>query len=345
MIAAVAFALGSETWPQSYPPPPKVGFSFSPQMSLVEGRDPVRDLGILLSATDPDVVRLPVYWEDVQPSPDALDFSSVDSLLAAVAAHNASSSRQTRVVLTVGVRNFLYPELHEPEWAAPRFQPFITKIQAGSAYRTYFDASIARYRNSSLLYAWQVENEAYDVVGNSQTGPDDVSPEQMAWEVGEVHRLDPGRKVMTTTYDGWNALIDMLQVYSTPVLALLGGYPSGHPQESLDSGDVLGLDLYLEGPSIPLSFTPVALRAEWKRQALAFWSSRARASGKELWLAEMQAQPWRDSTTFTPQDLIDSAVAYRQEPLQVVLMWGVETWLRDPEWMSAGVRAMEIMRT
>ena len=58
----------------------------------------------------------------------------------------------------------------------------------------------------------------------------------------------------------------------------------------------------------------------------------------------MQAQPWDDSGAFVPQDLVLSANDYRQERLQVVLLWGVETWLDDPEWMSAATRAMNILQ-
>lgn len=345
VIVALAVAAGSETWPHASPQPPQVGFSFSPITSEAAGRDPAHDLSVLLSATDPDIVRLPIYWEAVQPTPDLLDFTSVDSLLAVIAAHNSTAVRPAHVVLSIGARNFLWPELHTPAWAGPREQPYITQAQSGAAYRSYFDASISRYRTLPFLYAWQVENEPFDIVGNALTGIDNIDPAQMAWEIGEAHRLDPGRRVLTTTYDGWNVAVDMLQVYAAPVLNVLRGYPSGHPEETLESGDALGLDLYLEGPSIPLSFTPVSLRAEWKRQALVFWSSRAQATGKELWLAEMQAQPWGDSTSFTPSDLIDSAEDYREEPLQVVLMWGVETWLEDPTWMVAGIHAMAIMRS
>lgn len=345
LILTVAVALGSEAWTAAPPPPPQVGFSFSPVTSEQADRDPARDLSVLLAATNPDVVRLPVYWEYIEPAPGKYDFSSVDSLLAVIAAHNAMSTRPTRVVLTVGVRNFLYPELHEPAWAGPRQQPYITQAQESQAYRAYFAASIARYRGSRLLFAWQVENEPLDVVGNALTGIDDIDPGQLAWEIGEVHHLDPLHRVVTTTYDGWNVAVDMLQVYATPLLRLLHGYPSGHPEQTLEAGDALGLDLYLEGPSIPLDFTSVDLRAEWKRQALSFWAAQAQATGKQLWLAEMQAQPWGDSTSFTPSDLVDSAEDYRQERLQVVLMWGVDTWLDDPAWLEAGIQAMNVLRT
>ncbi len=119
-LAALALLLGSEAWPPAKTPAPLVGFSYSPLESLGIDHVPTQDLAMLLDATDPDLVRLPIYWELVEATPDSLDFSSVDELMAVVDAHNQVASRQTRVVLTIGARNFLYPELHEPAWAGPR---------------------------------------------------------------------------------------------------------------------------------------------------------------------------------------------------------------------------------
>ena len=343
MIVAAALALGSETWPASAPAAPLAGFSFSPLTSEWAGRDPVQDLTSLLDATQPDLVRLPVYWESVEPTPDRLDFTEIDSLLKAVARHNHRSVVRTRVVLTIGARNFLYPELHMPDWAGPREQPNIDQVQQGSAYRAYIDTTITRYRSSHLLYAWQVENEPLDYVVNELTGDDRITPSQLAWEVGEVHRLDPGHQAMLTTYNGLNLTVDMMELW-TPILAAQLGR-NGHPEETLRAGDALGLDLYVDGPSVPYrDVTSVDLRAEWKEQAVAFWADRAHAKGKDLWVAEMQAQPWSGEGAFTPSDLVATATDYRQEHLQVVLLWGVETWLEDPPWMSAAAQALGILR-
>jgi hypothetical protein len=346
VMVGAALLLGSEAWPQPVPPPPLAGFSFSPLISQWAHRDPLADLGLLLDATDPDLVRLPVYWEEVEPTPDQMDFSQVDAMLAVVARHDEMAANPTRVVLTVGARNFLFPELHEPEWAGPRSQPSLNDMQAASAYRAYFDSSITRYRDSPLIYAWQVENEPLDYVGNDFTGDDQIKVAQLSWEIGEVHRLDPNHKAVTTTFDGWNVAIDVLQLYAKPALQLLGGYPSGHPEDALEAGDALGLDMYLDAPSTPLRFTSTDLRAAWKEQSLAFWIGRARSMGKDVWLAEMQAQPWADAPgRFNEDDLVSSAAGYRREHLQVVLMWGVETWLQDPAWLTAATRAMAILRS
>ncbi len=344
-LVAAALILGSETWPPAKPPAPLVGFSFSPLTSLQADRDPVEDLSLLLASTSPDLVRLPVYWDAVQPAPDTLDFASVDQLLDAVETHNQTADRPTRVVLTIGARNFMYPELHAPTWAGPRQQPQLGQVLSETVYRRYIDSSILRYRASPLLYAWQVENEPFDNTENEQTGDDRISQPQLAWEIGEVRRLDPAHRAVTTSFDGWNALVDMLQIYAPRVLAGLGAYPSGHPQQALDSGDALGLDFYIYGPSVPPSYISNGQRAEWKSQALAFWADRAGGQGKAVWLTEMQAQPWGTLSGFGPADLIDSAVDYRRERLQVVLLWGAETWLQSPAWLAAATQAMGVLRS
>ena len=344
MLLVAALALGSQTWPQPVPPPPLVGFSFSPLSSIDAGRNPSTDLKELLKTTHPDLVRLPVYWDVVQPEPNRLDFSSVDSLLAAIAHHNRSSPVKTAVVLTVGARNFLYPELHMPVWAGARGQPDLDEAMADAPYRAYFVETIKRYRSSPLLYAWQVENEPLDNVVNEFTGDDQITPAQLEWEMAQVHALDPDHMAVTTTYNGINTAVDLLGLYAPPLVTHAGTV--GHPNAALRVGDALGLDAYIDGPSVPLRHvTSPGLRSEWKQQTVAMWAARARAQGKELWLAEMQAQPWDGSGGFSPGDLVVGAKNYREEPLQVVMLWGVETWLVDPDWMSAATQAMDVLRS
>ncbi|HET9781042.1 MAG TPA: hypothetical protein VFR33_04615 [Candidatus Dormibacteraeota bacterium] len=342
VLVAAALLLGGETWPHDMPSAPLVGFSFSPEESIWNGRDPVEDLSYLLETTQPDLVRLPIYWEDVEPTPAMLDYQGIDPLLRVIDDYNVTAPHPTRVVLTIGARNFLYPELHEPDWAGPREQPFLDVAQSTIAYRKYIDSTITRYRDSPLLYAWQVENEPLDEVGNVSTGADQITPQELAWEVGEVHLLDPNHQAVITTYDGLNVYIDWLEVNAP---GLMSSY-NGHPLQALSMADALGLDLYVDGPNVPYRhLTTTYLREVWKQEALHFWAAMASKQGKSVWLAEMQAQPWSDSTTFAPKDLIASAVDYRQENLQVVLMWGVETWLNNPAWLAAGAKSMAILRS
>src|SRR5207247_10951347 len=102
--------------------------------------------------------------------PGLPDFTVTAQPLEVVAGHNRAAPRPTRVILTVGARNFLFPELHAPAWAGPRQQPELGLAQQGSDYRAYFNATLLRYRASPLLSASQSANEAPHYGVHAPTG-------------------------------------------------------------------------------------------------------------------------------------------------------------------------------
>ncbi len=323
---------------------PLVGFTFSPE-ALRDASSPADDLGRLLWRLSPDLVRLPVYWESVAPAPGRLDFAAVDSLMATVAEYDAASSlHHTRVVLVAGARNVLTPELHLPDWA--QGDTALQDLLASHPYRQYLLLTFKRYARSPLLYGWQVENEPLDST-NPDLGPVDISAAQVAGEIQLLRRVDPVHPIVVTTYDSAGLNLDKVQgsrwEWLWNKLPFLG-HPVGHPGAALQLGDALGLDVYVVTPSTPLEQASPQKRIGWKGQALTYWSARAAASGKALWITEMQAAPWRTTAGFTTDDLLASARVYRTSGAGVVLLWGVESWLEDPDWMEAGSEAMATLR-
>src|SRR6202171_4563240 len=121
-VIVPAAAFPTTTVDPAPPPlnPPLVGFSFSPA-AVPSGVDPEQSLAALLSTLQPDLVRLPIYWSTVAPTPTSLDYTEVDRLIATIQAHNGQKgSRRTQVVLVVGARNLVYPEMHLPDWLDTR---------------------------------------------------------------------------------------------------------------------------------------------------------------------------------------------------------------------------------
>lgn len=324
--------------------PPLVGFTFSPK-ALDEGTDASAALATLLRRLAPDLVRLPVYWDEVAPDPGAVDFSSVDRLLDVVAAYDASSPRHhARVVLVAGARNVLTPELHLPDWAASDTE--LTDLLASHPYREYLLLTFRHYARSPLLYGWQVENEPLDST-NPDLGDVDLPESTVRDEVTLLRRIDPVHPIVVTTYDSAALNIDRVQGTAYEWIwdrLPFVGHPVGHPGDALSLGDALGLDVYVVTPSTPLAQASPTQRIDWKAQALTYWANRASDAGKSLWITEMQAAPWRATEGFTPADLLTSARLYRDTGAEVVLLWGVESWLDDPEWMRAGRQAMATLR-
>jgi hypothetical protein len=351
--AGVAVAVPTAAFPtlavDPAPPvlnPPLVGFSFSP-MALTDGLPADEALARLLQSLQPDIVRLPVYWGSVAPTETTFDYGEVDRLIETVEAHNAKKgSRHTEVVLVVGARNLVFPEVHLPAWLdTSKVHQLETLIRTPS-YRQYLQATFRRYARLSLLRAWQVENEPLDQATIDGVTNGALSESTVRSEVNLLRSIDLVHEVIVTSF---NSSHPQLDVEGASPLAWLyqylpGAKPVGHPSQALTVGDTLGLDLYVVTESTPLAVISASTRIAWKEESLDFWQSQAQKTGRALWVTEMQGSPWSGTTGFTPRDLLSSALAYRGHGVSAYFLWGVEDWLDSPEWMKTGQTAFKLLR-
>ncbi|HEY8678597.1 MAG TPA: hypothetical protein VIN39_08200 [Candidatus Dormibacteraeota bacterium] len=330
------------------PSPPLVGFSFSPwSVPRLLNETPAAALRTLLNTLHPDLIRLPIYWSQVQPWPDAFDFSAPDGLIEIIRQYNRHHRRATRVVFVVGVRNLVYPEVYVPGWLPPSQGADLRQITAGPAYRTYLTTAVTRYAALPELFAWQVENEPLDSVTTNTGHSPALTTTLVDNEIDVLRAADRSHPVVVTTFNSSHISLDKKGRSPLAWLYRLlpGPKASGHPGDTLQMGDVLGLDVYVVTPTTPLSEDAAEERIAWKSDIITYWSAQARAAGKQLWITEMQGVPWEDAPGFTPQDLVDSATAYHDRGASVVLLWGVESWIFSREWMKAGVEAMDRLRS
>lgn len=327
--------------------PPLVGFSFSPwAVSWASGQTPTQALGTLLERLHPDVVRLPVYWSEVEPSPGQFDFTTLDDLLATVTDYDQTAQRPARVLLVVGARNINYPELRLPGWLSASAGEHLSTLYRSSAYQEYLRTSFSRLASIPILYAWQIENEPLDNVSTDRDDPVALSGRIVSAEMSLLRSIDRQHPAVVTTYNSSHLALDEKGASPLAWLYALfsGPKPAGHPSRALQLGDVLGLDVYVVTPSTPLSEDSAIERIGWKAETIEYWAQKARASGRSLWLTEMQAGPWANAPGFTTTDLVLSADLYRDRGASLVLLWGVEGWLHSDQWMRAGLRAVAILR-
>ena len=326
--------------------PPLVGFSFSPA-AITDGQKPEQALGRLLQALEPDLVRLPVYWSSVAPTPTSLKYSQVDRLIATVQAHNAKKgSRNTQVVLVVGARNLVWPEVYLPGWLDRSQAHRLDTLLKTPSYRQYLDTTFRRYAQLPILRAWQVENEPLDNATSDQVTSGALPASLVRSEVDLLRSIDLVHEVVVTSFNSSHVSLD---VRGTTPLAWLfahlpGPRPAGHPAQALTMGDTLGLDLYVVTASTPLDTITASTRIAWKEESLDFWQTQAHKFGRALWITEMQATPWIGTTGFTQTDLLESAEAYHGHGVSVYLLWGVEDWLDSPDWMATGLKAIKLLR-
>jgi hypothetical protein len=326
--------------------PALVGFSFSPA-AVPPGVDPVQALATLLSTLQPDLVRLPIYWSTVAPTPTSLDYSEIDQLIATIDAHNSTKgSRHTQVVLVVGARNLVYPEVHLPDWLNTSNVHAIDKLLKTASYRTYLETTYRRYASLPLLRAWQVENEPLDNASLNTLTNGAIPASTIRSEVNLLRSIDLVHEVIVTTFNSSHVTLDARAASPLAWLYahLPGAQPAGHPAQALTMGDTLGLDLYVVTESTPLDVVTASTRIAWKEETLDYWEGQAQSHGRALWVTEMQASPWIGTTGFTFDDLLSSALAYRGHGVSAYLLWGVEDWLASPEWMATGVTAIGLLR-
>jgi len=326
--------------------PALVGFSFSPA-AVPSGVDPEQALATLLLNLQPDLVRLPIYWGTVAPTPTSLDYAQVDRLIATIQAHNnLKGSRRTQVVLVVGARNLVFPEVHLPDWLDTRDVHKLDTLLKTPTYRTYLETTYRRYASLSILRAWQVENEPLDNASLYQLTNGALPASMIRSEVDLLRSIDLVHEVIVTTFNSSHVSLDARGASPLAWLyaRLPGAQSAGHPAQALTIGDTLGLDLYVVTDSTPLDVVTASTRIAWKEESLDYWQGQATSHGRALWVTELQASPWIGTTGFTVDDLLSSALAYRGHGVSAYLLWGVEDWLDSPMWMEAGITAIGILR-
>jgi hypothetical protein len=160
------------------------GVTYSPRFARSLGMDPQALYIDMLDDLGVRQIRLPMYWDDVEPAPGVFDFSALDWYLAEAQVRNAE------VVVVVGYKQPRWPECYPPGWAADLptdhlHERILALIQAEVAFA-------GRYPN---VVMWQVENEPFRRYGECR--PDILTPAFLAEEIELVSRLDARPTLVT----------------------------------------------------------------------------------------------------------------------------------------------------
>jgi hypothetical protein len=319
----------------------QVGVTFSPREATYRNLPWQEAFNATLDAA-PALVRIGVYWNEVEPTPGSYDFSTVDWLL------DQASARGQRVLLTVGMKAPRWPEYYFPEWLANRVTIADRGVASGdpqvrAATRALLTASVEHLRDRPLIAAWQVENEPLDAAGPHAWRIDAAF---LAEEVALVRSLDAARQRPIVV----NTFVD-----TQPGVLLPAARSAiwGRAQAALATADILGLDVY---PSRTIRVFGSELTVRWPAWIwsglLAQLHELASARGKDAWIVEVQAEPWTSAGGRLPPPAWPGAVVAPSsvEPVvgrleaagyRTILLWGVEHWEaqrshgQDSSWWTA----------
>ncbi len=335
-LVAAALTLGRHFVLQAFVRPVRApqtiecGANFSARYAAELGLDARQALADILESLAMRSLRLPVYWDEMEPEPGCFLWETLDWQMEAAGSAGAS------VLLCVGCKTPRYPEYHAPPWAVG-----LPEEALRDALLRFVEAAVIRFRDHPALEAWQVENEPLAGFGGWRYGEGtrDVT-RWLAEEIRLVRSLD-GRHPVMVSYADVPWMFTQLPAtlsYDSDIIGV-SVYSRTYFRSPFFSGYV---DLTRFGLLGPLS--------------LGYQRRLAAGKGRELWITELQAEPWpvdpdgllradagEIARTMSRQQLIGSWEYAVGSGIGRVYLWGVE-WLLHRQKLGLDLDIVDFVR-
>jgi len=278
----------------------KYGVTFTPKYATYLKLDWQKTYLQILDELKVKNLRLPSYWDRLQPEMDQDDFSETDFML------NEAVKREARVMLVVGQRQPRWPECHIPKWARS-----LTSEQRQTKTLEFVQKVVDRYKDNKSVWAYQVENEPFvNWFGECEITDKDF----LQKEVQLVKNLDKKKPVIITDSGEWGSWID-----------------------AISAGDILGISVYRTAynPNLGIytnyPFTPTMynLKASIVKKL---------TQDKRVIISELQAEPWLSGNDSSPESPLKQNQLFSLENFKDNInftqktgfdesyLWGVEWW-------------------
>ncbi len=316
VLLLVVFLLVQYQWYDTAPEgSPEFGVNFSCKRVEYFGMDCKQALAAVVDDLGVRSLRLSVYWSDVERTPGQYDWSSIDWQLDLLQQHGA------RAVITIGMKSQRYPEFWLPTWlrlaakVPPDGFPEDYPPLRDHLLR-YLDAATRHLSSSPAVEAFQVENEPFVHSGDQWH----ISRDLVAHEVAVVRAADGGAHPIVVSTSSW------LRTDQTW-------------KWILDHADILGQSVYTKWQRGPRWFYVLRYRIGPWTPNLPGQAREAQRRGKQLWITELQAEPYEKYTvdirreptsalrSFSLRWLRDNVTLARRSGADRVYLWGVEWWL------------------
>jgi hypothetical protein len=280
----------------------QLGTTFIPSYAEYFGLDPQDTFRALVTDLGVRHIRVVSYWDKMEPTPGQYDFSQLDWQF------KMAEDSNTKLSLSLGLRQPRWPECHMPQWAATES----TDVWSGQL-QTFMGKVIDRYKNSPALQTYQLENEYFLKAFGECTNFD---RERLVNEFNYVKRQDPNHPVIIARSN--NAL----------------GLPVGAP-----TPDKFGVSVYKRvwDKTITHRYFEYPFPA-WFYASLAGFGQIL--TGKDMIIHELQAEAWlppgfsmNDPAAVPEQDksmnaarLHDRIEYGKATGMKTVDLWGAEWW-------------------
>lgn len=288
-------ATGVERW----------GVTFSHQFAEYMGIDWQDAYIAILDELKPPIMRIPVYWDDIEKTRGEFDFETYDFLV------NEAEKRNVELTLVVGMRVPRWPECHIPKWAQK-----IPLVQQKKEVKDAIIAIVDRYKDRDTISTWQVENEPFLPFFGDCPLPDG---EQIDEEIDLVRFIDTERPIIITDSGELSTWFSAFK-----------------------RGDIFGTTMYRTVWSNTLSpyigyFTyPLPPKFFWMKANI---NHLLYGRDKKIIVSELQAEPWgpessrindmteeQSALTMSKVKFYENIDYAREVGFPDVYLWGVEWW-------------------
>lgn len=252
----------------------------------------------MLDDLEPDIIRLPVYWNRLETNRDTYDWTEFDRQFELL------EGKKTRVLLAIGMKLPRWPECHLPEWAES-----LSEAEVETELFTMLQDVVSRYKDHVHLAMWQVENELLFSFGECPSWASDR--ERLKKEILLVRSLDLSHPIMTTDS---GELSTWLRTSTLPI-------------------DVLGISLYRTAYNDWHSYFDWPVNPYFYKLHLQL----LRPFVDQLVITELQMEPWGPETvdllesgaverSFPVEDFANRYDFAQRTGATDIFGWGVEWW-------------------
>lgn len=127
-------------------------------------------------------LKVAAYWDLLEPEEGKYNFDDLDWQISEAEKYNA------KILLVMGIKCPRWPECHIPGWASK-----IGRLEQQNNVLNLIEKIVLRYKDSSAIWAWQVENEPFFLYGECTWIDEDL----LKQEIAKVKLLDSkGRPVV-----------------------------------------------------------------------------------------------------------------------------------------------------
>lgn len=159
-----------------------IGVTFSNRYAKDIGLDWKEAYIAMLDDLGARKIRIPVYWDLVEPEEGKYDFSEVEWQL------QEAQKRKAEIILVVGQKVPRWPECFIPEWANASDE------KREESLLKFVEAAIDHFKDYPAVKYWQVENEPFLDFGVCP----DIDSDLLDREIEIAKKTDNSRKIVIT---------------------------------------------------------------------------------------------------------------------------------------------------